>query len=82
MQKKQPQTVPSVANSQVKNHKIVLELLSQVKHLDQYSAIKIELDKVEMKKATLRAALYRGAKKEQMNLAIASDDRNLYVFRR
>jgi hypothetical protein len=82
MQRKQQRTTPSGRNARVRNKEMVSEVLRQVKKLDQHSAIKIALAKAGKKKAALRGALHRAAKKEKMNLVMASDERNLYVFRR
>jgi hypothetical protein len=64
-----------------KHHSIVADILSDLAKLDQYSAIKIDLAQVEKKKADLRAALLRAAKKKRVHLATSSDDNHLYVFR-
>ncbi|MGD1077997.1 MAG: hypothetical protein ABR881_06735 [Candidatus Sulfotelmatobacter sp.] len=64
-----------------KHHKIVSDILSDLARLDQYSAIKIDLAAVGKKKADLRAALHRAAKKKNRDLVTTSDERHLYVFR-
>ena len=64
-----------------KHHKIVSDILSDFARLDQYSAIKIDLAEVGKKKADLRAALHRAAKKKNLDLVTTSDEKHLYVFR-
>ena len=64
-----------------KHHKIVSDILSDLAKLDQYSAIKIDLVKTGEKKADLRAALLRAAKKQKLSLGTSSDEKHLYVFR-
>ena len=64
-----------------KHSRIVSEILSDVLKLDESSAIKIDLAQVGEKKADLRAAIHRGAKKQKVQLATASDATCLYVFR-
>jgi hypothetical protein len=65
-----------------KHRKIVSEILSDLKRLDEFTSIKIDLAQIGRKKADLRAALHRAAKKEKMKLATVSDEGSLYVFRR
>jgi len=65
-----------------KHRELVSDILSDFRKLDDLSALKIDLNKVGKKKAELRAALHRAAGKEKLGLATASDDANLYVFRR
>ena len=64
-----------------KHYKIVSQILSDLEKLDQYSALKVELLKVGVKKADLRAAVHRAAQKKNVPLATSSDDKCLYVFR-
>jgi len=64
-----------------KHHKIVSDILSDLAKLDPHSAIKIDLVKAGEKKADLRAALLRAAKKQKLSLATSSDEKHLYVFR-
>jgi hypothetical protein len=64
-----------------KHYKIVSDILSDVSKLDPYTAIKIDLAIVGEKKAALRAALLRVAKKRRVGLATSSDEKHLYVFR-
>ncbi len=46
-----------------KHSKMVSEILSDLKKLDEYSALKIDLAEAGYKKADLRSALHRAAKK-------------------
>jgi predicted NAD/FAD-binding protein len=69
------------ANRRVgKHHNTVCNILSDLETLDQYSALKINLAEVGEKKADLRAALLRAAKKQTISLATSSDDKHLFVF--
>jgi hypothetical protein len=62
--------------------KIVSQILSDVEKLDEYSAIKVNLFDSGEKKADLRSALHRAAKKSNVILATTSDEKHLYVFRK
>jgi hypothetical protein len=61
--------------------KIVAEILSDLEKLDDYSAVKVNLADTGEKKADLRSALHRAAKKNSISLATTSDEEHLYVFR-
>jgi hypothetical protein len=55
----------AAANRRMGEHyKMVWQILSDLKKLDQYSALKVESLKVGVKKADLRAALHRAAQKK------------------
>jgi hypothetical protein len=70
------------ANKRAGKHtRIVSEILSDVAKLDEFSAIKIDLAEFEKKKADLRAAIHRAAKKQRVHIATTSDESYLYVFR-
>ncbi len=58
------------------------EILSDLRKLDEHSAIKIDLSETGEKKADLRSALHRAAKNNKMNLATTSDEKHLFVFRK
>ena len=64
-----------------KHLNIVHEILRDLTRVDDYSALKISLAEVGEKKADLRAALHRVARKEKMHIATTSDENHLYVFR-
>ncbi len=71
----------AAANRRMGKHsKMVSQILSDLEKLDQYSALKVELLKVGVKKTDLRAAVYRAAQKTSVPLATSSDDKYLYVF--
>lgn len=63
-----------------KHNGIVRDILTDLARLDEYSAIKVDLAQAGKKKADLRAALHRAAKKQKVQLATSSDERYLYVF--
>jgi hypothetical protein len=65
-----------------KHNKMVSDILNDLKKLDEYSALKIDLAAAGYKKADLRSALHRAAKKNHADLVTASDEKHLYVFRR
>ncbi|MGA2391278.1 MAG: hypothetical protein ABSF97_20125 [Candidatus Sulfotelmatobacter sp.] len=65
-----------------KHAKIVSEILSDLEKLDKLSAIKVALSETGEKKADLRSALHRAAKKSGMTLATTSDEKHLYVFQK
>jgi hypothetical protein len=64
-----------------KHYRLVSDILSDVVSLDEFSAIKIDLAESGVKKAHLRAAIHRAAKKQKMKVGTTSDERNIYVFR-
>jgi hypothetical protein len=64
-----------------KHYRIVTDILSDVARLDEFSAIKIDLSEFGAKKARLRAAIHRAAKKQKIQVATTSDEKSLYVFR-
>jgi hypothetical protein len=72
--------VPHVRKS--KHRKTVSEILSDLKRLDEFSALKIALVAGGIRKAALRSALHRAAKKIHMDLLTTSDEKYLYVFRK
>jgi hypothetical protein len=86
-QKTHPLHFPAVPLAEVNNRsgkhrKIISEILKDLAILDRSSALKIDLAEAGKKKADLRAALHRAAKKKKMELLTSSDDKHLYVFRR
>jgi hypothetical protein len=77
---------PSVPLTEVnhragKHHKVVSDILGDLAKLDEFSAIRVDLEAVQEKKGTLRAALLRAAQKRKIQLATSSDAKHLYVFR-
>jgi hypothetical protein len=65
-----------------KHGKIVADILSDLANLDELSAIKVSLSDTGEKKADLRSALHRAAKKSNTTLATTSDEQHLYIFRK
>jgi hypothetical protein len=66
-----------------KHERIVSQALNDLRKLGEDQALKIDLRIAGgPKKADLRSALHRAAKKEGLELATTSDYENLYVFRR
>ena len=62
---------------------IISQVLNDLRKLGEDQALKIDLRIAGgSKKADLRSALHRAAKKEGLELATTSDYENLYVFRR
>jgi len=75
--------LPEIADRRMGKHgKIVAQILSDLAALDDGSALKINLVGNAEKKADLRSALHRAAKKRKLELATLSDETHLYVFRR
>src|SRR4030081_550107 len=71
----------AVDNRVSRHGKIVSEILSDLEQLDEFSAIKVNLAEAGKKKADLRSALHRAARKNNVHLATTSDVKHLYVFR-
>jgi hypothetical protein len=65
-----------------KHYKMISQILSDLDKLDDYSALKVNLSDTGIKKADLRSALHRAAKKKMVDLATTSDDKYFYVFHR
>lgn len=61
---------------------VVWNVFSDLERLAEDSALKIDLVKVGQKKADLRSALHREAKKRAVRLLTTSDETHLYVFRK
>jgi hypothetical protein len=62
--------------------KLVTEIFSDLQTLNDDAALQIDLAEVKEKKANLRSALHRAAKKRKLDLCTTSDEGHLYVFRR
>jgi hypothetical protein len=91
MAKKWPRTLPlqfpsirkeDLPDSRGKRRQIVFQILSDLRKLDEYSSLRIDLVAIGKSKAELRAALHRTAKKQELGLSATSDSRNVYVFHR
>lgn len=76
-----PVPLADIVHGSGKHSKILFEIFSDLQMLDDHSALKIDLAEVGEKKADLRAALHRAAKRKNVLLATASDQQHLYVFR-
>ncbi|MFB3916490.1 MAG: hypothetical protein ACE14M_07165 [Terriglobales bacterium] len=76
-----PVPLAEVVTTTGKHSKIISEIFSDLQILDNHCALKIALAEVGEKKADLRSALHRAARKKHMALATASDKEHLYVFR-
>jgi hypothetical protein len=69
--------------SHAKHRQIVSQVLKDLRKLGEDQGLKIDLTGAgRPKKADLRSALHRAAKKEGLELSTISDQANLYVFRR
>jgi hypothetical protein len=69
-------------NRKGKHGSVVWNVFCDLERIDEDSALKIDLTKVGQKKADLRSALHREAKKRAITLLTTSDDTHLYVFRK
>jgi hypothetical protein len=65
-----------------KHSEIVSKILSDLENLDASHALKIDLAQAGKKKADLRSALHRAAKRKNLVLQTTSDDKHLFVFQR
>ncbi len=72
----------ATSNRNGRHRRITSEILSDLKKLDEHSALKINFVEAGVKKADLRSAVHRAAKNRNMNLVTTSDQKNLYVFHR
>jgi hypothetical protein len=72
----------ATSNRNGKHRRITSEILSDLKQLDEHSALKVNFVEAGVKKADLRSAVHRAAKNKNMNLVTTSDQKNLYVFHR
>jgi hypothetical protein len=72
----------ATSNRNGKHRRITAEILSDLKQLDEHSALKVNFVEAGVKKADLRSAVHRAAKNKNMNLVTTSDQKNLYVFHR
>jgi hypothetical protein len=69
-------------NRKGKHRKIVSNIMSDLERLDEFSALRINLAEVGVKKADLRSAIHRAAKTKRISLLTTSDETDLYVFHR
>jgi hypothetical protein len=64
-----------------KHKKIITQLLSDISHLAEGSALKIPLAQLPDTKENIRAALSRAAKQADLEIATSSNEEFLYVWR-
>jgi len=64
-----------------KHKKIISQLLKDIAHLSQGSALKIPLAKLPDTKENIRAALSRAARQLELKIATSSNDEFLYVWK-
>ena len=63
-------------------HKLIIEqLLSDLNHLDEGNALKIPLSALPDSKENIRSALSRATRQKGIDIATASDEEFLYVWR-
>ena len=80
-------TFPSVAQSDVpkgrdgKHKKIITQLLSDLSHLAEGSALKVPLDRLPDTKENIRSALSRAAQQKDLKIATSSNDEYLYIWK-
>ncbi|MBV8438569.1 MAG: hypothetical protein JOY95_13775 [Silvibacterium sp.] len=64
-----------------KHKKIVLQVLSDISHLEPGSALKIPLSELPDSKENIRSALSRATKQREIEIATSSDENFLYVWK-
>lgn len=64
-----------------KHKKIISQLLSDLAHLQQGSALKIPLWQLPDTKENIRSALSRAAKQHEVKIATSSSEEFLYVWK-
>ncbi len=63
-------------------HKVIIEqILSDLNHLEEGSALKIPLSALPDSKENIRSALSRATRQKGIDIATSSDDEFLYVWR-
>jgi hypothetical protein len=63
-----------------KHKKIITQLLSDLAHLQQGSALKVPLAKLPDTKENIRSALSRAAQQKDLKIATSSNDEYLYIW--
>jgi hypothetical protein len=63
-----------------KHKKIITQLLSDLAHLQQDSALKVPLAKLPDTKENIRSALSRAAQQKELKIATSSNDEYLYIW--
>ena len=64
-----------------KHKKIVTQLLSDIEHLAEGSALKVPLSALPDSKENIRAALNRATRQRGINVATSSDENHLYIWK-
>ncbi len=64
-----------------KHKRIITQLLNDISHLAEGSALKIPLKQLPDTKENIRAALSRAARQAEIEIATSSNEEFLYVWR-
>ncbi len=64
-----------------KHHEIIADLLGDLETLPDGRALKIPLEELPDSKANIRSALNRASRQRKMEIATASDETHLYVWK-
>ena len=64
-----------------KHKKIIMQLLSDISHLQSGSALKVPLAKLPDSKENIRSALSRAAQQKNLRIATSSNDEFLYIWK-
>jgi hypothetical protein len=64
-----------------KHEQIISQLLSDIALMDKGKALKLSLSELPDTKASIRSALNRAARQQELSLATSSDDEFLYVWK-
>jgi hypothetical protein len=64
-----------------KHKKIISQLLSDLSHLLDGSALKVPLDRLPDTKENIRSALSRAAQQKDLKIATSSNDEYLYIWK-
>lgn len=64
-----------------KHHQLILQVLDDLKQLEDGRAIKIPLADFEGTVADIRSAILRATKKKSLNIATSSDDSFFYLWK-
>ena len=64
-----------------KHKKIITQLLSDLRHLQNGSALKVPLAKLPDSKENIRSALSRAAQQKNIHIATSSNDEFLYIWK-
>jgi hypothetical protein len=64
-----------------KHKTIVTQLLNDISHLEEGSALKIPLSELPDTKENIRSALSRAARQKNLDLATSSDEHFLFIWK-